>query len=95
VSTSNVPNFGQELPSARRPRERNPVTWIIIALVALVVYSCGRGAYGAYRVADPGTDHFHEMLNQAQSEEIYGQATDGFPEEWLPKRRFGIAGKDP
>ncbi|HST10911.1 MAG TPA: DUF4019 domain-containing protein [Terriglobales bacterium] len=79
MSASGVPSFGQELPSVRRRRERNPVTWIIVGLVLLVIlYSCGRSAYGSYRIANLGTERFHQMLNQGQYEQIYGDTSDDF-----------------
>jgi hypothetical protein len=79
MSTTSAPNFGQELPAARRRRERNPVTWIIIGIVLLVVlYSCGRSAYGFYKIANSATVRLHQQLNQAQYEQIYAEASDEF-----------------
>ena len=79
MSTPGVPTFGQERPAERRRRERNPVTWIVIGVVVLIVlYSCGQSAYRLYRIADAGTTRVHQQLNQAQYEDIYGDATDAF-----------------
>jgi hypothetical protein len=79
MSVSDVPSFGQEHPAARRRRERNPVTWIIIAVLALVVlYSCGHSAYDFYRIGGAATDRLHQELNQAQYDDIYAGATDEF-----------------
>jgi uncharacterized protein DUF4019 len=79
MNTTSAPNFGQELPSARRRRKRNPVTWIISGiLLLLLLYSCGRSAYGVYKIANSATERFHQQLNQTQYEEIYADASDEF-----------------
>ena|SRR5215468_6758939 len=76
MSATGVPNFGPDLPSARRRLERNPVIWIIAAVwLILLLYSCGRSAYGMSRVANSGTERFHQQLSQGQYEEIYADAS--------------------
>jgi hypothetical protein len=94
MSASGVPSFGQELPSVRRRRERNPVTWIVGGIVLLVLlYSCGHSAYGIYRVANSATERLHLQLNQGQYEEIYSEAADEFRNQGTREETLAVLQK--
>ena len=68
-------------PSPRPAPERPLRKWLFAGggiLALLLVWTCGRGAYSSYRVADSAVGHFHALLNQSEYEELYGDATDEF-----------------
>jgi hypothetical protein len=65
-----------------RPRYRTPSTrWIVIAIVALLVpgfWSCSSKTFSAVRTAEGGVQHFHELFNQGQYQQICQEAGDEF-----------------
>jgi hypothetical protein len=51
---------------------------LLSALAVGVLWSCGKSTYKNYRLADAAVDRFHQQLNQADFETIYGEATNDF-----------------
>jgi hypothetical protein len=63
----------------RKGWERNPLVWLAFILIALLIlYSCGRKAYSAYRIGEAATIEFHNRLDRAGYEQIYVDATEEF-----------------
>jgi hypothetical protein len=73
----------QAPPFAMPRRQRSHTgTLILCTLLALVaagmLWSCGRGAYHYYRLSSAAVAQFHQQLDQADYETIWGDATDAF-----------------
>jgi|SRR5580698_6530375 hypothetical protein len=74
----------QQLPSLRVPRPKRSKTrrivlgGLLVVVAAIMLWSCGKSAYHNYRLSAAAVDRFHEQLNQADYETIYGEATDEF-----------------
>jgi len=67
--------------SARPPASKTK--WIVLAALLVVVlivvlWSCGKGVYHDYRVSSAAVELFHHRLDSGDFEAIYGDASDGF-----------------
>jgi hypothetical protein len=51
---------------------------IVVAVAAILLWSCGKGAYHNYRLSAAAVERFHQQLDQGDFETIYGEATDEF-----------------
>jgi hypothetical protein len=68
------------LKPQRSPRYKGR-KWVLLAgsLVALLLlWTCGRSAYHAYKTEASAMERFHRQLDNAEYEDIYGDATDEF-----------------
>jgi len=58
-------------------------SWIVIGVLSsflalAVLWSCGRGVYRNYRIGRAAANQFHQRLDRADYDAIYGGTTDGF-----------------
>jgi hypothetical protein len=67
------------LPQRNRSTSRRIIfTGLLLVVVALLLWTCGKGMYHNYRLSAAAVDLFHERLDQADYETIYGEATEEF-----------------
>ncbi len=51
---------------------------IVIGVLLPVLFSCNRKTFSAVRTAEGGVQHFHELFNQSQFQQIWQEAADEF-----------------
>jgi|SRR5258707_8261338 hypothetical protein len=77
LPSTQVPSF--TLPRQERSKTKRIVLSGLLAVVAgILLWSCGKGTYHNYRLANAAVDQLHQRLNQADYETIYGEATEEF-----------------
>ena len=74
----------QQAPPVSVPRRQRSktrrivVAALVVAVGAILLWACGKGAYHDYRLSSAAVDRFHQQLDQGDFETIYGEATDEF-----------------
>src|SRR5258708_19712643 len=77
LPSTQVPSF--TLPRQERSKTKRIVLSGLLAVVAgILLWSCGKGTYHNYRLANAAVDQLHQRLNQADYQTIYGEATEEF-----------------
>jgi hypothetical protein len=74
---SQVPSFTSPRPQRSRTK-RMVIGGLAAVLAAILLWSCGKGTYHSYRLANAAVDQLHQRLNQADYETIYSEATEEF-----------------
>lgn len=72
------------LPATPSTQKKHSRTRLIVLLclsalvVAVILWSLGKGAFQDYRLASAAAEHFHQQLNTADFDGIYEDASDEF-----------------